>query len=278
MDAELHAQILSAPSRVLWEHGAGPARVAGHGYLVTSGSGAALLHLIHSAETTPRMIELSDGWERGHPPSELERLRRMVSWRAPGESPWGLYMDAGSVEQALAGRTLTHRQVLGPVHAGLFDGFPEAFLRAPVRTLVQAEVGDVSWPEELNAAEVRPYFEHARLGATLVISACRYGSRHADAGQDRTAAVWLSQDSGQSFRELGWQLPVHQRCSPSGLHCFPPEQIDRVILTPGGDPARLEVEWEDPWIAFEPGQEWIASYDFAHEHWVMRERKGVWSR
>lgn len=216
------------------------------------------------------MIALAREWEARHPPaSDLERLRAQVAWYPPETQRFSFHMDGGAVERLLADAVLVHRHVLGP-DPGSFADLPEEFLRAPVRACIRSLVGELAFGELPNADEVRPYFHHARSGDTLAISACRYGSRHADAGQDRTAVIWLSRDAGRRFTELPWTLPLAQSITPSGQCCWPPEQLDRIVL----DAGRLEVEWEDPWIAYEPGHEWAATWDAREQHWVMKVRGG----
>ena len=228
--------------------------IRGHGYLI----GEELALLVHSELTTPRMIELLDAWKLGHAEDDTRR----TGWDAPG-SDWHFHCDAGAWERALAGRSVVAKQLLGSAP----DGMPIDFLRAPVHRIVQALLGDVAWPAHLNAEVLRPRFQHARRDDALALSACRYGSRHADAGQDRTAAVFVSRDAGASWEELSWTLPLRQRLTRWGS--WPPEQIDRLALDAVAAPV---IEFEDPWIAFEPGTEWSARWLPDRRYWLMEVR------
>ena len=130
-------------------------------------------------------------------------------------------------------------------------------------------LGDVDWPQDLEGQALRGRFVAAHEGDRMALCACRYGSIHSDAGQDRTAAVFLSADSGRSWDELGWELNAEQRSTSAARYCWPPEQIDRVTL---GETVRIE--WEDPWIDWEPGTEWLGVWQADQRVWRMEERGG----
>lgn len=267
VDPELVTLALAAPLRVLWRFGT----QAGHAYVSVGENVATWLELTHSPETTPVLLTLLERWQARHDQElgALERLRASTSWHPPGRAGWSFVVDAGALETLLRGRTLATQALLGPARN---TELPESFLREPVRASVRALLGDVHWPPELDARAVRPEFRHTREGDVLALTACRYDSKHRDAGQDRTAAIWLSRDAGASFSELPWRLPLRQRVSAAGQFCWPPEQIDGVFLERVDGELSPTIEWEDPWIAFEPGSEWRARFVPSERHWVMQER------
>lgn len=269
----------SAPVRMLWRSElAGDDGVGGHAYLVVSETDATFLHLVHSPRTTPAMVVLLAEWEAMHPAAdEIEQLRLLTTWRPPGELDWSFSVDAGRLETLLEGRSVHHVQLEGPEQSELLTRMPVEFLRAPVATWVRAQLGEVTILPSWNAATLRPYFQSARSGESLAFSGCRYGSASSSPGQDRTAAVWLSEDGGQSFEELPWVLPQAQRGSPGAALSFPPEQIDRLAFEPTAGGQALRVEWEDPWIAYEEGSAWTAEWQPGAEQWVLSERAGLWS-
>lgn len=166
---------------------------------------------------------------------------------------------------------LIHSPETTPTLVALIDDFPEAFVRDPVATIIRHLAG-IDWPSHLGAHVLRPRFHHAKHGDTTVITGCRYGSRHADAGQDRTAAVFIQHEPGAGWEELTWDLPFRQRMTPSGRFCWPPEQIDRVELVDGEGQPSPRIEFDDPWILFEPGTEWRATWIARERHWIMEER------
>jgi hypothetical protein len=229
---------------------------------------ARLLHLIHSPETTPAMVALINDWRASHP--ESSDRREWTNWYPP-ESAWSLTMDAGRVADALRDKRVVHEELAGPDASTVIAGFPETFVRDPVATIIRHLAG-IEWPPHLGAHVLRPRFHHARRGDTTVITGCRYGSRHADAGQDRTAAVFIERERGAGWDELPWDLPLRQRLTPSGQFCWPPEQIDRVEIVDSEGAASPRIEFDDPWIVFEPGTEWRATWMPRQRHWIMEER------
>jgi hypothetical protein len=265
-------KILAAPTRIFWRASEGNEGPAAHAYLSTESGSPVLLHLVHHADTTPGMQEILKEWQAIHPDaSETARLRAITTWRPPA-SAWSFSMDAGAVEKELTRGELRHEHVLGPDASSALSQLPEAFLRAPVSTIIRSLLGDVAWPPDLDASVLRPDFRHARHESDVVVTGCRYGSKHASAGQDRTAAVFWSKNGGRAWQELEWKLPLSQRLTPSGQSCFPPEQIDRVRFERLHGELVPVVEWEDPWIAFEPGSEWQAHYEPRSADWIMSER------
>jgi hypothetical protein len=268
VDPALRARVLGAPIRLHWTlRDSAPDRIAAHAYLVVEDGSPRLLHLIHAPDTTPWMVPLMDEWNALHP-GRGDR-REWTSWYPP-DSQWSFTVDAGALADALRDRDLVHEELAGPDVSAALTDFPESFLRDPVGTLVRALAGDVGWPAHLDASVLRPRFHHAASGGLVVVTGCRYGSRHADAGQDRTAAVFVSRERGQ-WSELPWDLPLRQRLSPSGRFSWPPEQIDRVEIV-GDGPGVPRIEFEDPWILFEPGTEWRATWMPRDHHWRMEER------
>jgi len=137
--------------------------------------------------------------------------------------------------------------------------------------LVEAAVGPVNWPRSLDAEHVRvgpAGIRATREGSTVAVCAARYGSLHADAGQGRTAGVWCSYDDGENWLELTWALDPAQANTSTGRNCWPPEQILRVELV-DGEPV---IEWDDPWIDWEPGEEWRARWRPGDRNWSMELR------
>jgi hypothetical protein len=132
-------------------------------------------------------------------------------------------------------------------------------------------IGPLEWPRSLDAEHLRvgpAGIRAAREHAAVVVCAARYGSLHDDAGQDRTAVVLCSYDDGSNWIELPWTLDPMQAQSPAGQYCWPPEQILGVKLV-DGEPV---IEWEDPWIDWEPGEEWRASWRPGAGNWWMETR------
>ena len=178
--------------------------------------------------------------------------------------------DAGALLDGLQGRRLQHQTLMGEEGTDIFSGaFPEDFLRAPVATHARRLLGDVAWPDALEGQTLRGRFAATRDGDRMALCACRYGSIHADAGQDRTAAVFLSDDGGRTWDELGWELTAIQQGTSSAKYCWPPEQIDRVTLE-----ETVVIEWEDPWIDWEPGTEWRGVWQADQRVWRMEEWGG----
>lgn len=256
--------------RLLWTRGDGDTAPRGHAYLLDRGSGPLeLLTLQHGRVRHADMMALLARVDALLPPPDaLARLRSSTTWTAPGPLRWCFTGDAGALAERLGARSLVVRHEQEPAEPHPPDELPQGFLADPIGTLVRAELPDVRWPAEWNANLLRPAVHTARDGHQVVVSACRYGSIHADAGQDRTAAVFCARDDGHRFVELPWRLCAAQAASPAGRFSWPPEQIDRIDLADG----RLAVEWQDPWIDWEPGDEWRATWDDAAEHWVMRTR------
>jgi hypothetical protein len=264
-------RLLSASCCLFWSYreDTGDA-LRGHAYLLPGEQRLEFAVLVHSEAATPRMLELLDRWKSLH--RAESDSGRQTDWRVP-DSEWRLCMDAGAWQRAVGDRPLSVLQVHGPDAGAVLAGLPLDFLRAPVPWVVRSLLGDVAWPRWLSADVLRPGFAHALSDETLALTACRYGSRHADAGQDRTAAVFLSRDGGRSWMELSWKLPLRQRFTPSGRWSWPPEQIDRVWLAPAGGVLAPVIDFEDPWSVFEPGREWRARWRPGSEHWVMEVRK-----
>ncbi len=240
----------------------------GHAYLHCDGDGARFALYEHSPDPAAHalMMDRHARWERRHPLTEAQELRRRTLWRYPSAS-WSLSGDLGEVGELLRGRSLSF--VFAP---GIRDlpPLPEALLRRPLATLIGESAEGVRWPEELEAMAVCPGLSGPlvlREGRVVVVCAARYGSRFADSGQDRTAAVWRSRDGGERWEELPWKLGRAQRLSAGGRWSWPPEEIRSLRSV---DP--LTIEWEDPWIDWEPGTEWRAEWDPVERRWRMRPR------
>jgi hypothetical protein len=257
---------------VLWRRDEGTDHaLRGHGYLLVRDGAALLVRLSHGVVDHAQMMALhARASALLVPSSGVGKIRAWTCWFEPS-GRWSFTMDAGAVEAALCGRPLVDlpgpdRSAPGP------SDLPEAFLRDPVGALVERVAGSVVWPASWRGAELCPRFASARSGDLVVVSGCRYGSVHAGGGQDRTAAVMLSTDGGLTFVELPWTLPLSQRMTPSGQWCWPPEQLDRVHVAPGDDGPVVRVEWDDPWIDWEPGDEWQATWDPVRQLWRMATR------
>jgi len=230
----------------------------GHAYLYLRSDALACWTYQHAEGRTPAMVERLNAWQARHPPTAEQKLRRRVWWKEPG-GPHGFHADLGLVQRMLEGRRFE-------LHAA--DGepppaFPEAFLRAPVRTCIEAALPGVRWPAEWNADQLRFAYGSpatAREGEDAVVCAARYGSEYTRSGQDRTAAVFLSTDGGQSFEELPWT----QHQVPRGQSCWPPETV-----RPRFENGRLILRWEDPWADWEPGYEWEGTWDPKARRWSV---------
>ena len=240
----------------------------GHAYLHCEGDRAHFFLYEHSSGGAAKEVMMArhERWQRAHPASPEQELRRRASWRDPSNS-WSIAGDLGEAQAALRNRSMeTH---LAPGVAPL-PPMPEAFLRRPMGSLVRAKAGHVLWPEVWEASTISPGLAGPlvlRAGSTVIVCAARYGSRFADSGQDRTAAIWRSEDGGLRWTELPWRLGLLSRISPSGRWNWPPEQVRKLC---SADP--LTIEWHDPWIDWEPGTEWRASFDLAKGQWKMKAR------
>lgn len=267
---DFHLRLDDVRLRLLWARDeCTPAAVRGHGYVLDRGSGPLeLVRLAHGAADHAAMMALHEAVAARVLPAEgLGKLRAWTAWHGANDRRWTVTGDLGALSAALRGRALVERA--GPdLSVARATALPESLLRDPVGAAVRDLVGDVRWPSAWDATTLRPRFHGARRGPVVVLTGCHYGSIHADAGQDRTAAVFCSTDGGQSFGELPWTLSPEQQASPAGRYCWPPEQLDRVILDDDG----LTVEWEDPWILFEPGDAWAARWSREHRRWHMWTR------
>lgn len=256
--------------RLLWSEGEGDAARRGHAYLLDRGSGPLELVLLqHGLVRHAEMMELLARVDARLPPADGPvKLRASTWWSAPGPLRWSFTGDAGALADHLRGRSLVVRREQDPAEPRWPDQLPLDFLADPVGTLVRTLIGDLHGSTTWDANALRPRVLAARAGDLVVVCACRHGSIHADAGQDRTAAVFVSRDGDRSFVELPWRLSPAQAASSAGRFSWPPEQIDRVVLTDD----QLVIEWDDPWIDWEPGNEWLARWDAAAGLWTMRTR------
>ncbi len=245
----------------------------GHAYLIDGSDVRAPLELVRFAhgEVEPEALKSLHERVAARLGPDPER-RRWVTWRPP-DSRMSLTMDAGVVEAALAGRALVHRSRPNLAELGGWPELPEDFVRDPVGAWVHRELGALDWPTAWRAGALRPRFVGARAGDCAVMTGCRHGSRFAEIGQDRTAVVFVSTDAGASFTELPWRLGLAQQLGPGGQSCWPPEQIDRVRVTPTIDGVVVEIDWDDPWIDWEPGTEWTARWSPGTGVWTMFERR-----
>lgn len=240
----------------------------GHAYLCCDRARAGLLLYEHSAEAAAKevMMRRHERWQRAHPATPGQTLRRRTSWRDPS-GLWSLTGDLGEVRELLRGRRL---EVLLAPGVEPLPPLPEALLRRPITTLIAAKDAALRWPEEWEASVIAPGLPGPlvrREGATVIVCAARYGSRFADVGQDRTAAIWRSDDGGERWDELPWMLGPLQRITSGGRWCWPPEQVLRLSAA---DP--LTIEWDDPWIDWEPGTEWRARWSPVKSRWTMGRR------
>ncbi len=254
--------------RLLWSEEGDAAR--GHAYLLDRGSGPLeLVMLQHGLVRHADMMELLARVDARLPAADGQtRLRASTWWAAPSPPRWSFTGDAGALADHLRGRSLVVRREQDPAEPRWPDALPQGFLADPVGTLVRTLIGDLHGATTWDANALRPRVLATRAGDLVVVCACRYGSVHADAGQDRTAAVFVSRDGDRSFVELPWRLSPLQAASSAGRFSWPPEQIDRLSLADD----QLTIEWDDPWIDWEPGDEWLARWDAAAGLWTMRTR------
>ncbi len=194
---------------------------------------------------------------------DVDEDRNWTIWRPP-EDGTHLFGDLGALGELLRGRHLRLLDAASGLAPTNWRLPPESFLRAPVGAWAQDLLG-VDWPERWEASALRERFLAARRGHRLAFTGCRYGSIHAGSGQDRTAAVFLSEDAGGTWTDLPWRLSKRQARSSYGRWCFPPEELLGVRFEP-----ELVIEWDDPWILWEPGREWQATWD--GEVWRMKTR------
>ncbi len=251
--------------RLLWRAGESSEEpLAGHAYVLEAGDGTVeILGLVHGVIDQTGMLALLETVDER---LDGDRLRTWTSWCAPDDTA-SLFCDLGALAELLRDRRLRVLDAATGHAPTTWRLPPESFLRTPVATWARHLLG-IDWPERWEARVLRGRFQAARCEERLVFTGCRYGSIHAHAGQDRTAAVFLSEDSGRSWTELPWRLSQRQARSSSGRWCWPPEELRSVRLDGG-----LVVEWEDPWIDWDPGDEWRARWD--GELWHMEKRSGT---
>jgi hypothetical protein len=232
----------------------------GHAYVFAERERARWITLEHSSATTPKMLEILTSWQAAHPMTPELEVRRRMHWADPS-GRWRFTGDLGDVREMLLTRELVQETYAfgeaGPSTDEL-PPLPEEFLAGPITCLVRARFGPLDWPAQFEAPHVclGPVgLVSARAGDELVVCAARPGSIHAGSGQTRTAAVWCSHDGGAQWEELSWDLDPDYEQPAS----WPPEQIERVSLRGGPDPKAVPaIEWEDPWSAWEPGDQWRA--------------------
>lgn len=250
--------------------------VRGHAYLVRRDHGNMLdlLRVEHGRVDHDEMMALHAAVAvHLQPDAAARKSERLEFWKDPRDPRFSFHMRAGDVEKALTGCRLAHRSRPGYADESDWPGLPEDFLRDPVRVCIEHYVGAVSWPSAWRANALRPHFRGARSGSFVVVTAARFGSKFERDGQDHTAAVFLSVDAGSRFIELPWQLAPEQQETWFATSCWPPEDVFRVRVEAAQDGLSIEIEWDDPWIYFEPpGTEWIARWEQATGVWTMRER------
>ncbi len=271
LEGRVRELIRAAPARLHWSHA--DSKHESVAYVCGAGETATLLHVVLAGDDRRFLRAAANIWNKAHPEYDVTRD---VTWSLPRYT-WSVSMDAGSVASALRDRRFRHEQICGPDVSALLREFPEDFVRDPVTAIVQQGAGDVHWPRHLSAEVICPPFRFARSNDTLVVTACRYGSRFADSGQTKTAAVFISRDAGSQWLELAWRLGFRQRFT-LGLTCgsFPPEEIDHVELTIiDGEPTPV-IDWCDPWIGFSAGSEWRASWRRKKRHWILETRPNTW--
>lgn len=250
--------------------------VRGHAYLVRDDDREKvdLLRIEHGRVDHDEMMALHAAVEvRLQPDAAARKSERLDFWQDPRHPRFSFHMKAGDVERALTGRRLVHRARPSYADETTWPDLPEDFLRDPVGIFVAHYVGAVLWRSDWRADVLRPHFRGARSGDLIVVTARRPGSKFEGSGQDRTAAVFLSVDAGVRFTELPWQLVPEQRDTWFARSCWPPEDVFRVRVEAAPDGPNIEIEWDDPWIDFEPpGTEWVARWERASGCWTMRER------
>ncbi len=235
--------------RLLWRFSEDGQETGGHAYAIDNAGRLEIICLEHGVFDQSGMLELLKTVDRC---LDTDRAHGWIDWRPPDDDTTSLYGDLGMLGEILRGRRM---RVLDAATGHLPTTWrlpQESFLRGPVAAWARHLLG-VSWPERWEAQVLRGRFQGARHGDHLVFTGCRYGSLHDDSGQDRTAAIFFSEDSGGSWRELSWRLNPRQTRTPAGRWCWPPEELLSVRVDPF-----LMIEWDDPWIPWEPGNEWLA--------------------
>lgn len=232
---------------LLWDAGGRKEDARGHAYLKVAAGGAVLSLRRHGPASTPGMLARLERWEAQH------GKRGTANWRNP-RGGWRWTGDLGAVVERLQGRDLT-------LEGDLVDQVDEAFLRAPARSIITAKLESADarlpepWPSCWTAKELRfgPGQPKVSRGTGwVVMTAARPGSAYSHVGQRRTAAVFMSRDEGKTYDELPWVLDPKSKTS-----CWPPE----TLLSGWVDGKDVRIEWEDPWIDWEPGEEWLGVYD-----------------
>jgi len=262
---ELLAAVRGAATRFVWwrDQTATGWSAQGHAYLMVQGDTVLFRHFVDSGTRHPLMNGLIERCETEQP-SGTERRAWWPPW-----SRYSLWMDAGAVRDALGERAVRHELILGHGELEVLEGFPEAFLRAPVATWVRHLVGPVRWPERLETPALVPGITARRSERACAVIACRPGSQHSTSGQNRTAVVLISSDNGSSWDELPWALPREMRESPFARISWPPEEI---CVADFVTPEALRIEWEDPWVMFDPpGSRWEALWDPVKRLWRHTE-------
>lgn len=257
-----------ADAFVMWTWAeSSPEARRGHAYLFAERRIVRWLSFEHAPARTPAMLEQLERWQRLNPRSSALPARDRAWWKQP-DGRWAFSGDLGRVLELLVGRELVCER---GDDGELLPELPERFLRRPIACMVEAAIGPVEWPRSCDAEHVRvgpAGIRAARKGPLIAIAAARYGSLHEGVGQDRTAAIWCSYDHGASWIELPWVLDPAQAHSPAGQCCWPPEELLAVALI-DGEPV---IEWEDPWIDWEPGNAWRAVWRSGPGNWRMQIR------
>lgn len=245
--------------RLLWRTEGDVAR--GHAHVLCARDDAIdFVGLEHGVIDQAGMLELLDIVDRR---LAADKLRTWTPW-SPPEGGTSVTGDVGALAELLRGRRLRVLDAATGLPPVTWRPPPEPFLRAPVAAWARHLLG-IDWPERWEAPVLRGRFLAVSRGPRLAFAGCHYGSKHAGAGQDRTAAVFLSEDGGRAWSELPWRLSRRQAGSSAGRWCWPPEQLLAVRLEPD-----LAVDWDDPWIDWEPGDEWRAVWE--GERWRMEKR------
>ncbi len=235
--------------RLLWRFSEGGRKTGGHAYAIDDAGRLEIICLEGGVFDPSGMLELLKTADRC---LDADGARDMIEWRPPDDESTLLYCDLGALGEILRGRRLHVLDAATGDPPTTWRLPQESFLRRPVAAWARHLLG-VRWPERWEAQVLRGRFHGARHGDELVFSGSRYGSLYDDCGQDRTAAVFLSEDGGGSWRELPWRLNPRQTRTPGARWCWPPEELLSVHIDPC-----LVIKWDDPWIPWTPDNEWLA--------------------
>jgi hypothetical protein len=94
-----------------------------------------------------------------------------------------------------------------------------------------------------------------------------------DGATKGASAVYESPDGGATWTRLPWRLHPTRRVTFWGLTGdWPPD----LLVTLSERAGALVLGWEDPWVPWEPGAEWEATWDPERCWWVPRWVRSEW--